>query len=56
MAATFKSLAYTGTATSGKLVVTDGTHSGSVTLSGSYTTASFVMGTDAHGGTLISFI
>jgi hypothetical protein len=55
MAATFKALTYTGTATSGKLVVTDGSHSGSVTLAGSYTKASFVVGTDAHGGTLISF-
>jgi hypothetical protein len=55
MQSTFKSLAYSGSATSGKLVVTDGTHSGAVTLAGSYTKASFVVGTDAHGGTLISF-
>jgi len=37
-------------------VVTDGTHSATVTLDGSYTTASFIVGTDSHGGTLISFI
>jgi hypothetical protein len=55
MAASFKSLAYTGTAASGKLVVTDGTGSGAVTLAGDYTKASFVVGIDAHGGTLISF-
>jgi hypothetical protein len=54
--ATIKPLAYAGTTSSGKLTVTDGTHSGSVTLSGSYTLGSFTPINDGHGGTLIQFV
>jgi autotransporter passenger strand-loop-strand repeat protein len=54
--ATLKPLAYAGNTTAGKLTVTDGTHSGSVTLDGSYTTASFTPISDGHGGTLIQFV
>jgi hypothetical protein len=54
--ATLKPLAYAGNTTSGKLTVTDGTHSGSLTLSGSYTLASFTPISDGHGGTLIQFV
>jgi hypothetical protein len=54
--ATVKPLTYVGGAPSGKLTVKDATHSGSVTLNGSYTTASFTQVSDGHGGTLIKFV
>ena len=52
---TLKPLTYTGTGTSGKLGVSDGTHSVALTMVGSYTVSSFVASTDGHNGTLISF-
>ena len=53
---TFKSLGYTGGTTSGTLVAADSTHSATVTLDGSYTSASFTPLSDGHGGTLIHFV
>jgi hypothetical protein len=49
-----KPLTYSGNTTSGKLGVTDGTHSVNLTMSGSYTLGSFAPSSDGHGGTLIS--
>ncbi|MGA3400724.1 MAG: hypothetical protein ABSC95_16005, partial [Acetobacteraceae bacterium] len=37
----------------GTLMVSDGTHSASVDLVGSFSNASFVLGTDQNGGTLV---
>jgi hypothetical protein len=54
--ATFKSLAYSGTTSAGKLVVTDGSHSATVTLTGNYVLADFSHVSDGHGGTLIGFV
>ena len=51
-----KPLTYSGNGSSGKLGVTDGTHTVSLTMGGSYTLASFAPSTDGHGGTLISFV
>jgi hypothetical protein len=53
--ATFKSLAYSGTTSAGKLVVTDGSHSATVALTGNYVLADFSHISDGHGGTLIGF-
>jgi hypothetical protein len=44
---------FSGTTTSGVLTVTDGTHTSKITLTGNYTTSTFVVATDGHGGTLI---
>ncbi len=44
---------YSGTTTSGVLTVTDGTHTAKINLTGNYTTSTFVLATDGHGGTLI---
>ncbi len=44
---------FSGTTTSGVLTVTDGTHTAKITLTGNYTTSTFVVATDGHGGTLI---
>ena len=55
MYSSFQSLGYTGNTTQGKLSITDGTHTGSVTLLGSYTAANFTVSADAQGGTLIGW-
>jgi hypothetical protein len=39
----------------GVLTVTDGTHTTNLSLFGSYTTASFSLSSDSHGGTLVGF-
>jgi Ca2+-binding RTX toxin-like protein len=53
--ATIKPIAYT--AATGKLVVSDATHSATVTMSGAYTLASFsAPQTDGHSGTLLKFV
>ncbi len=44
---------YSGTTTSGVLTVTDGTHTSKINLTGNYTTSTFVLASDGHGGTLI---
>jgi hypothetical protein len=44
---------FSGTTTSGVLTVTDGTHTAKINLTGNYTTSTFVVATDGHGGTLI---
>jgi hypothetical protein len=54
--ASLKPLTYSGNTTSGKLGIADGTHSVSLTMSGSYTLGSFAPSSDGHGGTLISFV
>ena len=47
-----KSFAFNAIASSGgKLIVTDGTHSETVTLAGDYTGATFTLSSDGHGGT-----
>jgi hypothetical protein len=51
------SLTYAAGTGQGVLTVSDGTHSAAVTMSGSYTKASFEpLGSDGHGGTLIGFV
>jgi hypothetical protein len=45
---------FTGTATSGVLTVTDGTHTAKLTLEGNYTASTFTVGSDGHGGTLVT--
>jgi hypothetical protein len=47
---------YTPGSGQGVLGLTDGTHSTSITLVGSYTLASFQLATDNHGGTLVKFV
>ena len=44
---------FSGTATSGTLTVTDGTHTAKITLEGNYTTSAFTTSSDGHGGTKI---
>jgi hypothetical protein len=44
---------YSGSATSGVLNVTDGTHTAKIKLSGNYTTSSFTVSSDGHGGTKV---
>jgi hypothetical protein len=53
--ATLKPIVYS--AATGKLVVSDATHSATVTMSGAYTSASFsAPQTDGHSGTLVKFV
>jgi hypothetical protein len=44
---------YSGTATSGTLTVTDGTHTAHLKFSGNYLTSTWVVSTDSHGGTKV---
>ena len=44
---------FSGTATSGVLTVTDGTHTAHITLIGDYRASTFVAGSDGHGGTIV---
>jgi hypothetical protein len=44
---------YSGTTTSGTLTVTDGTHTANIKLSGNYTTSTFTVSSDGHGGTTV---
>jgi len=44
---------YSGTATSGTLTVTDGTHTAHITLEGNYTSSTFTVSSDGHGGTKV---
>jgi hypothetical protein len=44
---------YSGTTTSGTLTVTDGTHTAKITLEGNYTTSTFKVSSDGHGGTTV---
>ncbi len=44
---------FSGTAASGVLTVTDGTHTAMIKLSGDYTASSFTVSSDGHGGTTI---
>jgi len=44
---------YSGTATSGTLTVTDGTHTAHITLEGNYTSSTFTVASDGHGGTKV---
>ncbi len=50
-----RALAYTGTSSSGWLTASDGAHAASIGFTGKYTTASFHLAGDGHGGSLISF-
>ncbi len=45
---------YSGTATSGVLTVTDGTHTASVNLVGDYLAATFTAASDGHGGASVT--
>jgi hypothetical protein len=40
----------------GTLTVSDGTHTANLILAGSYTSGSFSLAADGHGGTLVSFV
>jgi hypothetical protein len=44
---------FSGTATSGTLTVTDGTHTAKIKLTGDYRTSAFTTSSDGHGGTLV---
>jgi hypothetical protein len=44
---------YSGTTTSGELVVTDGTHTAFIELKGDYIGSKFIVSTDGHGGTQV---
>ena len=44
---------YSGTATSGTLTVTDGTHTAHITLEGNYVGHTFTTSSDGHGGTTV---
>jgi hypothetical protein len=44
---------YSGTAISGVLTVTDGTHTAKIKLSGNYTASTFTVSNDGHGGTKV---
>jgi hypothetical protein len=44
---------FSGTATSGVLTVTDGTHTAHITLLGDYLTSTFTASSDGHGGTIV---
>jgi hypothetical protein len=44
---------YSGTTTSGVLTVTDGTHTAKISLRGNFTTSTFTVSSDGHGGTTI---
>lgn len=45
---------FSGTATSGLLTVTDGTHTATITLIGDYLGSSFLAASDSHGGVTIT--
>jgi hypothetical protein len=45
---------YSGTATSGVLTVTDGTHTAKIDLTGDYLTSTFTVASDGHGGTTVT--
>ncbi|MGH8277798.1 MAG: hypothetical protein ACRETH_14005, partial [Steroidobacteraceae bacterium] len=44
---------FSGTATSGVLTVTDGTHTAHITLVGDYRASTFTASSDGHGGTIV---
>jgi len=44
---------FSGTATSGVLTVTNGTHTAKIKLTGNYTTSTFTVSSDSHGGTKV---
>jgi hypothetical protein len=44
---------YSGTTTSGVLTVADGSHVARITLEGNYTTSTFTLSSDGHGGTTV---
>jgi hypothetical protein len=44
---------FSGTASSGVLTVTDGTHTAHITLAGDYRASTFTASSDGHGGTII---
>ena len=44
---------FSGTATSGVLTVTDGTHTAKITLIGDYRSSTFTASSDGHGGTTV---
>jgi hypothetical protein len=44
---------FSGTATSGVLTVSDGTHTAHITLTGNYTASTFTVGSDDHGGVFV---
>ncbi|HXU99204.1 MAG TPA: hypothetical protein VG166_01745 [Caulobacteraceae bacterium] len=44
---------FSGTTASGVLTVTDGTHTARITLTGDYTSSTFTVSSDGHGGTNI---
>ena len=44
---------FSGTATSGTLTVTDGTHTAKITLEGDYVGHTFTVSADGHGGTTV---
>jgi hypothetical protein len=44
---------YSGTTTLGVLTVTDGTHPAKIKLSGNYSTSTFTVSSDGHGGTKV---
>ena len=46
-------MTYAGTAASGVLSVTDGTHTAKIHLTGEYTTSTLTVSSDGHGGTTI---
>jgi len=48
-------VSYTNSGLSGTLNVTDGVHTASIQLLGSYMASEFVAASDGHGGTLITF-
>ena len=47
--------AYSGSATSGKLTLSDGTHAATITMEGNFSQALFHIGTDHSGGSLITY-
>jgi filamentous hemagglutinin len=50
------SLSYAGNSTSGKLTVSDGTHTATIAFKGNFTTTNFgTLSTDGHGGSLIAY-
>jgi hypothetical protein len=44
---------FSGTASGGTLTITDGTHAAKIKLSGNYTTSTFTLSSDGHGGTIV---
>jgi Ca2+-binding RTX toxin-like protein len=48
-------LTYAGNTTQGTLALTDGIHSASITMAGSFVAAHFNLTTDLHGGTLVIY-